>query len=63
MAKVSENALQEVQAALEAYRREVYASALKESTKWTYMRHADTFVRWLNEDFVPGTLVEEKLRR
>ena len=63
MAKISESALWEVQVALEAYRREVRDSGLKESTKLTYMRHADTFVRWLNEDFVPGTLVEDRPNR
>ena len=59
MTKVSESTIREVQVALEAYRREVHDSGLKESTKWTYLRHADTFVRWLNDDFVPGTLVED----
>ncbi|MXW84973.1 MAG: hypothetical protein F4Z55_03290 [Boseongicola sp. SB0667_bin_21] len=45
---------QKVKEALELYREEVNAADLKPKTKQTYMRHAETFVRWLHGDFVPG---------
>ena len=54
MAKISQDALKQVQAALENYLVEVEASKLKMSTKATYSRHAKTFVRWLDDDFEPG---------
>lgn len=46
--------LEDVKNALENYREEVNASNLAPETKRTYLRHADTFVRWLDDDFVPG---------
>ena len=52
--KLSAFAMKEVEAALEKYRREVEKAPLKSDTKRTYLRHAETFVRWLNDDFVPG---------
>jgi len=56
MPGVSNSALREVELALERYRLEVEASRLRPKTKWTYLRHADTFVRWLRDDFTPGIL-------
>ena len=44
----------EVKEALEVYREEVEASDLASDTKRTYLRHAETFVRWLHGDFEPG---------
>ena len=44
----------QVKEALEIYRAEVDESDLAPDTKRTYLRHAETFVRWLHDDFVPG---------
>lgn len=53
--KVSQSALREVQEALKDYEREVQDSPnLGSETKRTYLRHAKTFVRWLDDDFAPG---------
>lgn len=52
--RVSPSALQEIDRALRDYEAEVDASDLAESTKWTYKRHASTFVRWLHGKFKPG---------
>lgn len=54
MSKISREALQQVQAALDRYRDEVEATLLRPSSKWTYIQHAEHFVRWLNNDFEPG---------
>ena len=54
MAKISPDALTQVQAALENYIIEVNASELAQSTKDTYIPQAKQFVRWLDDDFVPG---------
>ena len=55
MSKISPAALQEVQDALERYRNEVDDSGLSPDTKRTYIRHADAFVRWLADNFTPGS--------
>ena len=44
-----------VRNALERYREEVEGASLASDTKRTYMRHAETFVRWLEGDFEPGS--------
>ena len=49
---------QQVKEALEVYRKEVEASDLAPDTKRTYMRHAETFVRWLHGDFEPGSRIK-----
>ena len=54
MAKISQSALAEIRAALEAYKDEVMATPLADSSKRTYIPHAENFVRWLDEDFEPG---------
>ena len=54
MPKISKDALKQVQAALDQYEKEVDASSLTRSTKNTYFLHAWHFVRWLDDDFVPG---------
>ena len=53
--RVSPGTLLEINSALEQYVAEVDSSDLKDDTKWTYKRHATTFVRWLSADFKPGT--------
>ena len=54
MLQITELALQEVKVALEGYREAVEATLLANDTKRTYLRHAETFVRWLEGDFRPG---------
>ncbi len=54
MAKISPEALREVQRALEEYEAEVQATNLTEDSKKTYLGHTRHFVRWLNDDFSPG---------
>ena len=57
--KIRSSTLREVQQALERYEREVKDSRLSPKAKWTYIRHASTFVRWLDDDFTPGERVDE----
>ncbi|MDA8216316.1 MAG: hypothetical protein M0Z94_01720 [Dehalococcoidales bacterium] len=52
--QVSSEAVREIKAALARYLKDVENSDLTPSTKRTYMRHAETFVRWIEGDFVPG---------
>ena len=54
MPKISNSCLKLVKDALEQYGQEVEAAELQKSTKRTYLRHAETFVRWLDDDFEPG---------
>ncbi|MCE2469126.1 MAG: hypothetical protein J4F32_01130 [Dehalococcoidia bacterium] len=44
-----------MQAALENYVVEVKATNLAQSSKDTYIPHAEHFVRWLDDDFEPGS--------
>lgn len=46
-----------VREALEDYRAEVEASNLAPASKGTYLRHAETFVRWIEGNFEPGAHV------
>ena len=57
MQRVSKPCLKQVREALATYTEEVEASELMPSTKRTYLRHAETFVRWLEGDFEPGANV------
>lgn len=53
--RVSGKALEEIEAALHEYEREIQSSrTMAESTKRTYLLHSTNFVRWLKGDFVPG---------
>lgn len=54
MPKIDRTTLQQVEVALDQYREEVEATRLRPSSKWTYLQHAEHFVRWLNDDFEPG---------
>ena len=54
MPKIANDALRQVQSALDQYEKQVEASSLTRSTKNTYTLHASNFVRWLDDDFVPG---------
>ena len=60
MPKISPVALQEVQDALERYRNEVDDTDLSPKTKKTYIRHASTFVRWLADNFTPGSQLKSR---
>jgi len=55
---VSSKTFEDVEAALREYEEEVRASNMTPSTKATYLRHAEHFVRWLKGDFVPGARKE-----
>lgn len=55
MPKISPGALREVQDALEQYARIVEATRLAPQSKETYLGHAEQFVRWLADDFEPGS--------
>lgn len=45
----------EVQSALNDYWAELDASDLSEASKGIYMANADNFVRWMRDDFTPGS--------
>lgn len=55
MPKISQDSIQQVLRALERYETEVNAAPLTRSTKHTYILHADHFVRWLQDEFEPGS--------
>ena len=48
----------DVRSALERYKQVVNSTDLAATTKWTYLRHAETFVRWLEGGFTPGERVD-----
>ena len=56
--KISRQALEEVKAALEEYKKVVEATNLSRTTKDTYIDHPSAFVRWLYDDFEPGSRVK-----
>ena len=60
MAKVSQEVLIIVQAALQRYLDEVDAAPLRPSAGRTYKLHAENFVRWLDDDFEPGAKVRQR---
>ena len=47
--------MEEVKAALEEYKKVVEVTNLSRSTKDTYIDHPSAFVRWLHDDFEPGS--------
>ena len=57
MARLDPVCRQKVKEALEVYRNEVEKSNLAPNTKKTYLLHSENFVRWLHEDFEPGSRV------
>lgn len=56
--RADRNIINEIERLLEEYEIEVEAKRkagiLEDSTTRTYLRHANTFVRWCKGDFVPG---------
>ncbi|HUA14786.1 MAG TPA: hypothetical protein VMG31_05775 [Verrucomicrobiae bacterium] len=51
---VSKKALEEIEAALGEYEKEVELSNMTVSTKQTYLLHSANFVKWLKGEFTPG---------
>ena len=60
MPKINDDALRQVQAALDRYGAEVNESLLARTTKDTYLLHARNFVRWLDDDFEPGATLSSR---
>lgn len=58
--KTTASALAEIKVALAKYTEEVEATGMSVNTKGTYLRHANTFVRWLEDDFIPGERTDDK---
>ena len=56
----SASALASVRGLLETYREEVEATAMTETSKKTYLLHAENFVRWREGDFTPGDRVKSR---
>ena len=54
MPQISRDSPAEIMNALERYVTEVNAAPLALRTKNTYILHADSFVRWLKDEFEPG---------
>ena len=54
MARPVSDFVSHVREAFEDYRAEVQASNLAPQSKATCLRHAETFVRWVGENFHPG---------
>ena len=52
--RVSNEALQEIEAALREYEQEVESSNMSPATQHTYLLHSENFVKWLKGEFVPG---------
>jgi len=56
--KADKNIIAKIEKLLKDYeieiKRQRKARNLKDSTVKTYLRHANTFVRWCKDDFVPG---------
>lgn len=52
--KASQKATDEVEAAFKRYTKEVNDTAMTHTSKWTYLRYVEQFIRWLNDDFEPG---------
>jgi hypothetical protein len=53
--RISAAAMSELETAWKDYRAAVEASDLSESSQATYVDMANNFVRWLREDFDPGS--------
>ena len=61
--RVSKSALDEIKRAFETYCSEVEKSGLRPASKSTYLLHAENFVRWLADDFKPGSTLSLSGRR
>ena len=54
MPKINAEALTAVKGALSKYEDEINGTNLSPKSKETYIRRANNFVRWLEDDFEPG---------
>jgi hypothetical protein len=52
--RVSKKTLDEIEAALREYEKEVELSNMTVSSKQTYLLHSENFVKWLRGEFTPG---------
>ena len=52
--KISQSALREVENALEEFRIALDNSDLSDSSKRSYYRRANRFIRWIEGDYEPG---------
>ena len=55
--------ISEIQEALIEYENEVNESELAETSKSTYLIHAQNFARWLDNDFEPGQRLRQPMKR
>ena len=55
MPKVGPETLATIQLAFQRYTHEVNETELTEGSKYDYLRFVCQFVRWLNDDFTPGS--------
>jgi hypothetical protein len=53
--RISPSAMLEVLSALDGYWDDIEASDLSERGKGIYMEMAENFVRWMRDDFAPGS--------
>ena len=60
MPKLNNRLLQQIRDAFCSYEEEVETTDLKQLTKKTYIVHARNFVRWLHDDFEPGSKLERR---
>ena len=67
MPKISNRSLDEVRLAMEAYEQAVETAKLNgyltQESAVTYTSHVGQFVRWLDDDFEPGSQNKAKERR
>ena len=61
--KVDSETLAKIKRAFEAYKTEVYAAPLADTSKRSYTHYPDYFIRWLEDDFEPGIQNKRILRR
>ena len=55
MPKIDPTTLTEVREAFEQYKKACETSKLSPNAVKTYTRHVDTFIRWLDDKFEPGS--------
>ncbi len=61
--KINTEALRAVKTALVEYEKTVQASAMTPQSKKTYLLHTNNFVRWLEDDFIPGASLTSRKPR
>ncbi|MGB3261920.1 hypothetical protein [Paenisporosarcina sp.] len=62
--KASQDFIKQMEELHQTYEKEVTekmkSGVLAEKTAKTYLRHSSTFIRWCQDDFVPGVMKENK---